>query len=60
MNKKNPFKLLTAETGHDDFHYLLTCHVAEVSFKQHIKVFIYTSDSKHIQVIVYIYKGLLL
>ena len=44
MNKKT-FKLLTAETGLDDFHYLFTCQVAEVLFKQHIKVFIYTSDS---------------
>ena len=49
MNKKT-FKLLTAKTGLDDFHYLFTYHVAEVSFKQHIKVFIYTNDSSYIQV----------
>ena len=49
MNKK-AFKLLTAKTGLDDFHYLFTYHVAEVSFKQHIKVFIYTNDSLYIQV----------
>ena len=44
MNKET-FKLLTAETGLDDFHYLFTCQVAEVRFKQHIKVFIYIRDS---------------
>ena len=42
--------VLTAKTGLDDFHYLFTYHVAEVSFKQHIKVFIYTNDSSYIQV----------